>query len=124
MSSHWSDAPRLQLRLHVNYRQGLVEVNHVDGESHAQSMNAMAGNNPEAVAVTEVMVGPTQQAAEAAPVGVGDGEGGGEIRLPGSIEGLPLCRKHHPAPIGSAPISFPVGANEEARPDPTAGSIR
>src|SRR5579863_9783471 len=95
MPADWGDAPGAQLGLDVNHGQGLVEIDHVNSESHAQSMNAMAGDNPEAVAVTEVISSQAEQAAQAGPMRVGDGEGGGEIGLPGSIKGLPSRRKHH-----------------------------
>jgi hypothetical protein len=51
-------------------------------------MDAMAGTNPEAAAVTKVIFPDAKQAAQAGPVGLGHGEMGGEGALAGLVEGL------------------------------------
>jgi hypothetical protein len=51
-------------------------------------MNASAGLNPEAAAVTEVIFGGSEQANQARPVGLGHGEAGGEIELSGLVESV------------------------------------
>ena len=44
-----------KVRLDMDYRHGLVQINDIDRENPIpQSMNAVAGENPEAAAVTEV----------------------------------------------------------------------
>src|SRR5579863_217908 len=49
-------------------------------------MNAVAGDNPEARTVTEVIRPQPKQAAQPGPVGVGHGEGGGKNRLASLIQ--------------------------------------
>ena len=125
ISAHRRDPPRPQLRFRVNHRKRLVEINHIDSKPHAQSMNAMGGDNPEAVAVTEVMGIETQQASEAGPMRVGNGEGGGQERPSSLIKGLASRRKLHCCPPGSSAADFvSCVSNEEPKPDPIAGSIR
>jgi hypothetical protein len=51
-------------------------------------MYASAGANPQAATGTEVMFGGAEEAAQAGPVGFGDGEVGGERVLAGLVEGL------------------------------------
>jgi hypothetical protein len=53
-------------------------------------MNAPARSNPEATAVTKVIFGSAQQAAQAGPVRLGHSEVGGEKQLAGLIESLAL----------------------------------
>jgi hypothetical protein len=53
-------------------------------------MNAAAGSNPEAAAVTEVTFGGSEQAAQARPVRLSHGEVGGEVELAGLVESLAL----------------------------------
>src|SRR5260221_14597218 len=71
----------------------MIEVDDVDGEPHADSMNAAAGNDPEAVSITEVTGSQTQEASKASPVRIGDSKRRGQIGLTSSIESLPLRRK-------------------------------
>ncbi|HEV3308054.1 MAG TPA: hypothetical protein VGZ91_16560 [Candidatus Sulfotelmatobacter sp.] len=54
-------------------------------------MNAAARANPEAAAVTEVIFAGAEEAAEAGPVAIGDGEVGGQKALAGLVEGLHLA---------------------------------
>src|SRR5579863_1566457 len=51
-------------------------------------MNAAAGANPQAAAVTEVIFAGAKETAEAGPVGIGHGEVGGQKALAGLVEGL------------------------------------
>jgi hypothetical protein len=51
-------------------------------------MNATAGANPEAASITEVTFGSSEQAAQAGPVSLSHGKGGGEITLAGLVESL------------------------------------
>ena len=51
-------------------------------------MNATAGTNPEASAITEVIGRNADQAAQAGEMGLSDGQFSGEVLLPGQIEGL------------------------------------
>jgi len=51
-------------------------------------MNAPAGSNPEAAAVTEVIFGGSKQANQPGPVSLGHGEAGGEDELAGLVESL------------------------------------
>jgi hypothetical protein len=51
-------------------------------------MNAPAGPNPEAAAVTEVIFRGSEEATQAGPVGLRHGEAGGEIELAGLVESL------------------------------------
>jgi hypothetical protein len=53
-------------------------------------MNASAGSNPEAAAVTEVIFGCSEQANQPGPVRLGRGEAGGEKELAGLVESLAL----------------------------------
>ncbi len=64
-----------------------IQINDVDGESHAQSMNAVTRGNPEGGAVTEVTRSGSKQAAKPGPVRIGDGQGCSEVGLAGLIEG-------------------------------------
>ena len=52
-------------------------------------MNAVAGNDPEPPAITEVTGGETEQAAQAGPVGIGDGERCGQTRIARPIQSPP-----------------------------------
>ena len=65
-----------------------IQVDHIDGEAHGQSMNAPARNNPEAAAFTEVTGGCSQQTAEARPVRVGKRQRGRQVGLPRLVESL------------------------------------
>jgi len=76
----------------MNYLHRTVQINDVDGEPHAQSMNSMAGNNPEASTVTEVTRGESKQATQPAPMRVSDGESRRQEYLSGLIKSLPLRR--------------------------------
>jgi hypothetical protein len=49
--------------LNVNDSHHPVQINHVDREAHPQSMNAVAGDNPEAGAITEFTGAESKQAA-------------------------------------------------------------
>src|SRR5437763_1542675 len=82
----------------MNDRQGAIEVKHVDGEAHSQSMNAMAGNNPESGTITEVTRAESKQAAKPGPVSIGHRHRCGEIGLAGVIKGLTLRgkKRHNP----------------------------
>src|ERR1700683_2318736 len=51
-------------------------------------MNSVAGANPEASTITEVIFRLSQEAAQTGPVGVSDREFGGEVELAGLVEGL------------------------------------
>jgi hypothetical protein len=53
-------------------------------------MNAMAGANPEASTITEVIAGDPKQAAQPRPVRLGDREFSRKIALTGSVKGLVL----------------------------------
>ncbi len=67
----------------------MIEVHDVDWEPHTQSMNAVAGDNPEAISITEVTWGEPEQAAQSSPVRVGHSQGRSQVRLPALIKGLP-----------------------------------
>jgi hypothetical protein len=82
------ETPRLQVRLEVHNGAVPVEIDYIDWEAHSKSMNAVAGANPKAAAVTEVISGGSHEAAQTGPVGLGHGEVGGEIALAGLVEGL------------------------------------
>jgi hypothetical protein len=77
----------------MNDGHGAIQINDIDGKSHAQSMNAVAGNNPEARAITEVTRSKSEQATQPGPVGVSDGQRCGEIGLAGVVECPTLRRK-------------------------------
>ncbi|MFY9910261.1 MAG: hypothetical protein WCF22_11620 [Candidatus Sulfotelmatobacter sp.] len=51
-------------------------------------MNAMAGTNPEGAAVTEVICVNAEQAAQAGPVGISNGDIDCEVKVAGLVEGL------------------------------------
>jgi hypothetical protein len=51
-------------------------------------MNAAAGSNPEATAITEVTFGGSEQAAQPRPVRLGHSEIRGEVELAGLVESL------------------------------------
>ena len=85
-----SDSPGAQLRLDVDYVHGAIKIDGINGKSHAQSMNAVAGNDPEAITVTEVTRGHPQQATEPRPMRVGYSQSGGEVHLSGPVKGLSL----------------------------------
>lgn len=51
-------------------------------------MNSAAGTNPEAGAITEVMFANADQAAQARPVTIGNGDVGCEINVASLVEGL------------------------------------
>jgi len=85
----WRQTPGPQLGLDVNYPVCAIEVDDVDGKPHAQSMNAMAGDDPEAVAITEVTRSNAQEPTQASPVRIRDGQSRGEMPLAGSVECLP-----------------------------------
>jgi hypothetical protein len=56
-------------------------------------MNAAAGSNPEAAAVTEVTFGRSEQAAQSRPMRLGHGEVRGEVELAGLVESLALSNE-------------------------------
>src|SRR5450755_1265702 len=57
-------------------------------------MNAMAGDNPEARTVTEVISTQPEQAAQPGPVAVGNRQSRREVGLAGPVKGLALRRKY------------------------------
>ena len=54
----------------MDYDAVLIEVGDIDGKAHSQSMNAVAGDNPDAATVTKVIRLGSEQAAkpEAPPI--------------------------------------------------------
>ncbi|MGD0568511.1 MAG: hypothetical protein ABSA78_08895 [Candidatus Sulfotelmatobacter sp.] len=56
-------------------------------------MNAPAGSNPEATAITEVTFGGSQKAAQPRPMRLGHGEIRGEVELAGLVESLALSNE-------------------------------
>jgi hypothetical protein len=54
-------------------------------------MNAMAGANPEGGAITEVIGGEADQAAQAREVSIGNCNVGCEVKVAGLVEGLDVC---------------------------------
>src|SRR5579863_5582447 len=89
-------------------------------------MNAVAGDNPEARTVTEVIRPQPKQAAQPGPVGVGHGEGGGENCLASLIQHFCLPENYsHKRRKGCCflrtvrlPSTWPVTGMQESRPDP------
>jgi hypothetical protein len=67
---------------------GSIEVDDVDWVTHGKSMHATARPNPEATAVTEVILRSSQKATQTGPVRLRHGEVSGEKALAGLIEGL------------------------------------
>ena len=59
-------------------------------------MNAVAGDNPEAGAITEVTRAEAKQAAQPRPVRIGHCQGRREVGLAGLIKGLALRGKKPP----------------------------
>jgi len=57
--------------LDVDHGQRPVEINDIERKPHPQSMNAVAGDNPEAEAITEVTRTEAEQPTQAAPVRIG-----------------------------------------------------
>src|SRR5450755_1494213 len=78
----------------MNNRHFAIQVNDIDGKSHAQSMNAVAGNNPEARTITEVTRSQSKQSTQPGPVRVGNSQSRGEVRLAGVVEGSSLRGKN------------------------------
>ena len=60
-----------------------VQIKDVDGKFHAEAVNRLAGNNPQAVARLEACV--FQQAGAALGAGVGDFGGVSQHRVPGDV---------------------------------------
>jgi hypothetical protein len=85
----WGETPGPQFALDVDYGMCAIEVDHVDGKPHAQSMNAAAGDNPEAAAITEVTLSQAEKPAQARPVSIRYGHRCGKRRLASSVESLP-----------------------------------
>ena len=124
-ASDRSKTPGPQIALDVDYGHGTIQIDHVDGKSHAQSMNAVAGDNPEAGAVTEVTRSQAKQAAQTSPVRVGHGQGCGEIRLAGPIECLPLRGKNcHECKCSHVRAVLALPSTCRRKPVPVAGSVR
>src|ERR1700722_19133872 len=92
--------------LYMDDRHYAIKIDDIDRESHAQSMNAVAGDNPEAGAITEVTRSKSQQPPKPAPMRVGDRKGCCEVRLTGLIKGLSARRKN-PHKIRILPSSAP-----------------
>jgi hypothetical protein len=58
-------------------------------------MHATAGANPEAAAITEVIRGGSEQAAQTGPVGLGYGKVSGEKALASLVEGVAAWSESH-----------------------------
>ena len=58
-------------------------------------MHATAGANPEAAAVTEVIRGGSEEAAQTGPVSLGHGEMSSEEALAGLVEGVAAWSESH-----------------------------
>src|SRR5579863_511393 len=80
--------PGLEIAFEVDYGAIPVKIDYVDGEGHGKSMNAVAGANPEATAITEVMFASAKEAAQAGPVSLGYREICSQDSLAGLVEGL------------------------------------
>lgn len=88
LPAHRSKAPRTHSGLDIDYGHGGVEVDNVDREPHAQRVDAMAGNNPEAGTITEVIRSKTEQSTQPRPGCVGNRESGCQIGIARAIECL------------------------------------
>src|SRR5579863_1434821 len=64
LQANRGQTPGAKIGLQVHHDGVAIEVDDIDRKPHTQSMNAMAGSNPEAAAITEVILGGSQQAAQ------------------------------------------------------------
>jgi hypothetical protein len=80
--------------------QSIIQIEHINRKAHAERVNAMAGDDPESRAVTEVIGAEAKQSAKTTPVRVGNGKSRGEVRLARAIECLPVRgEKTHSCPV-------------------------
>src|SRR5208282_2703773 len=107
----------------MDNRHRAIQINHVDGEPHAQSMNAVAGNNPQAEAVTEVIRAESEQAAQPRPVRVGHRQRGGQVRLAALVEG-PAVRGKKRHKMQMLPSSVQLSVRPFYFPPETGPSCR
>jgi len=112
--------------LDVNDRHHSIQINDIDRESHAQSMNAVTGDNPEARAITEVTRAKSEKATEPGPMRIGYRKRGGEVRLAGLIEGLSLRGKnrHKYESSPSSLMRFALPSNDRRKPAQVVGTAQ
>ncbi len=113
----------------MNDGHGAIQINDIDRKSHAQSMNAVAGNNPEASTITEVTRSESEQATQPRPVGVGDGQRCGEIGLASGVwlKGAVPARKNTAIKAERSPIMvqlFVLPTSARPRQGRAAGPVR
>jgi hypothetical protein len=65
-----------------------VEIGHVDGESHGERVNATARANPESTTIAEVILGGSDQAAQAGPMRLSHSQVRGKIALARLVKSL------------------------------------
>src|SRR5580658_8925488 len=102
----------------------VIEIDHIDRETHRQGVHPMTRNDPQALSGRKFCCRRPHEAAQTGPVGSGHRELGGEIRLPGPIEGKSegYCCWHRYSWVRSfardgfnAPPARAYGTTESAR---------
>src|SRR6266550_697105 len=84
------------------------QVDHVDGEAHAEGVDAFAGENPQSVSGRKGIGGSAHEAAQAGPVSVSDCQASGEVLAAGAVQDIAAGHRlrHHnswfPHPVRTA----------------------
>src|SRR4029077_17741788 len=79
----------------------------VDGDPHADGVHPPTRNDPEAPALRESRSRLPDQADEAGPVVLGDGEPGGQVLAARAVERVAGCCRHRDSPLQIAVRALP-----------------
>jgi hypothetical protein len=70
----WGEAPGEHVSLQMDDCVFRAQINHVNGEAHAESVDAPAGNDPEALSLHELCGAGAEESAQAGPMGRSDAQ--------------------------------------------------
>src|SRR5439155_14077281 len=86
LHAYRSDSPGFQILFQVNHSLLLIQVEHIDRETHGKGVNSPRGNNPQTLSCMKAVGFGAHQAAKAKPLVCAEEQWVGEIGLPGPIK--------------------------------------